>query len=63
MVRGLRPDQLGRICRHGKVGELSVSDLLHEWVHHDRDHTRQLLANVQARVWPHMGNAQQFTGE
>ncbi|MBI2325743.1 MAG: DinB family protein [Chloroflexi bacterium] len=63
MVKGLRPDQLGRTCRHGKVGELSVGDLLHEWVHHDRNHTRQLLANVQARAWPHMGNAQKFTGE
>ena len=63
MVKALRPDQLGRTCRHGKVGELSVRDLLHEWVHHDRNHTKQLLANVQLRVWPHMGNAQKFTGE
>jgi hypothetical protein len=63
MVKGLRPDQLDRTCMHGKVGELRVRDLLHEWVHHDRNHTKQLLANVQARVWPHMGNAQKFTGE
>lgn len=63
MVKGLRPDQLERTCRHGKVGTLHVRDLLHEWVHHDRNHTRQLLANVQARVWPHMGNAQRFAGE
>jgi hypothetical protein len=63
MVRGLRPEQLDRTCTHGKVGELSVRDLLHEWVHHDRNHTKQLLANVQLRVWPHMRNAQKFTGE
>ena len=63
MVKGLRPDQISRTCRHGKVGELSVRDLLHEWVHHDRNHTRQLLANVQERAWPHMGNAQKFKGE
>lgn len=63
MVSGLRPEQLDRTCVHGKVGELSVRDLLHEWVHHDRNHTRQLLANVQLRVWPHMRNAQRFAGE
>ena len=63
MVRALRDDQLDRVCVHGKVGELRVRDLLHEWVHHDRNHTKQLLANVQARVWPHLGNAQGFAGE
>jgi hypothetical protein len=63
LVRSLRPDQLDRTCVHGKVGELRVRDLLHEWVHHDRNHTKQLLANVQARVWPHMGNSQKFAGE
>jgi len=63
MVKTLSDGQLVRTCRHGKVGELSVRDLLHEWVHHDRNHTRQLLANVQLRVWPHMGNAQKFSGE
>jgi hypothetical protein len=63
MVKALTAGQLERACVHGKVGELRVRDLLHEWVHHDRNHTRQLLANVQARVWPHMGNAQHFTGE
>jgi DinB family protein len=63
MVRALRADQLDRACVHAKVGELRVRDLLHEWIHHDRNHTKQLLANVQARVWPHMGNAQKFAGE
>lgn len=60
MVRGLRPDQLGRTGTHRKVGVLAVRDLLHEWIHHDRNHTKQILANVQARVWPHMANAQKF---
>ena len=63
MVKGLRPDQLDRSCTHAKVGELRVRDLLQEWVHHDRNHTKQILANVQARVWPHMGNSQKFAGE
>jgi len=63
MVKSLRADQLDRACVHAKVGELRVRDLLQEWIHHDRNHTKQILANVQARVWPHMGNARKFAGE
>jgi predicted nucleic acid-binding Zn ribbon protein len=63
LARSLRPSDLDRSCIHAKVGVLRVRDLLQEWVHHDRNHTRQLLANVQARVWPHMGNSQKFAGE
>jgi hypothetical protein len=33
----------------------------YEWVHHDRNHLRQILANVQAFAWPHMGNARRFS--
>ena len=55
------PGDLGRGGAHPKVGLLRVSDLLHEWVHHDRNHIRQMLANVQAYAWPHMGNAQRFS--
>ena len=60
-VAGLAPAELGRGGAHPKVGLLRVSDLLHEWVHHDRNHIRQMLANVQAYAWPHMGNAQRFS--
>ena len=63
MVKALRPDQLDRACTHKKVGELTVRGLLHEWVHHDRNHTKQILSNVQARVWPHMANSQRFAGD
>ena len=63
LARSLRPSDLDRSCIHAKVGLLRVRDLLQEWVHHDRNHTRQLLANVQARVWPHLGNAQKFSGK
>ena len=30
-----------------EVLTVRVGDLLHEWVHHDRNHLRQILANVQ----------------
>jgi len=60
-VAGLTPADLARGGQHPKVGLLTVADLLHEWVHHDRNHIRQMLANVQAYAWPHMGNAQRFS--
>ena len=63
LVRGLSDADLVRGGTHAKVGYLQVSDLIHEWVHHDRNHFRQLQANVQAYVWPSMGNCQRFAGE
>lgn len=61
LVRSLGPDQMTRGGIHERVGRLTVSELIYEWVHHDRNHFRQALANVQAYVWPLMGNAQRFT--
>jgi hypothetical protein len=61
LVRSLRPDQLGRRGRHPEVGDLRVDELLGEWVHHDRNHIRQLLGVTQARVWAQMGNARRFS--
>jgi hypothetical protein len=63
LARRLRPADLGRGGHHPAVGYLTVSDLLHEWVHHDRNHLKQILANVQAYAWPHMGNSQRFSSE
>ena len=61
LVRGLGEVELARSGQHPKVGLLRVRDLLQEWVHHDRNHIRQALANVQAYVWPAMGNSQKFS--
>jgi DinB superfamily len=61
LVEGLPASALGRGGQHPKVGTLTVSDILHEWVHHDRNHLKQMMANVQALAWPHMGNAQRFS--
>jgi hypothetical protein len=63
LVRGLGEADLDRAGRHPTVGLLRVRDLLQEWVHHDRNHVRQALANVQAYVWPAMGNSQKFSGD
>ena len=63
LVQSLKPGHLAKGIEHPKAGRLTVRDLLHEWIHHDRNHTKQLLAIAQERVWPHMGNAQKFKGE
>ncbi len=63
LVRSLRPADMERVGIHPAVGPLRVAELLGEWVHHDRNHIRQLLAVTQARVWPQMGNARRFSLE
>ena len=60
LVTGLTPAQLRRSGDHPLVGELRVVDLIHEWIHHDRNHVKQILSNIQSWVWPNMGNAQRF---
>ena len=61
LVTALRPSDLDRHAVHAAVGRVTVRELLQEWVFHDRNHIRQLLANAQARAWPRMGNTQRFT--
>jgi DinB superfamily len=63
LVRGLSAADLSRVGIHPHIGELRVDELLGEWVHHDRNHVRQLLAVTQARVWGQMGNARRFSLE
>jgi len=63
LVRSLRPADMARVGIHPMVGPLRVDELLGEWVHHDRNHIRQMLAVTQARVWPQMGNARRFSLE
>ncbi len=60
LLAELTPQQLHLSGIHPVVGELRIVDLLHEWIHHDRNHIKQIFSNVQEYVWPHMGNAQQF---
>ena len=61
MAEELRPEELTRGGSHPGVGVLTVNDLLHEWIHHDRNHVKQMFTNVQEYVWPDMGTAQRFT--
>ena len=63
LVRSLKPAEMARVGIHPMVGPLRVDELLGEWVHHDRNHIRQMLAVTQARVWGQMGNARRFSLE
>ena len=60
-ITGLTPEQLSRSGIHPQVGILQVVDLIFEWVHHDRNHIKQILSNVQDYIWPDLGNAQRFS--
>jgi hypothetical protein len=62
-VRALASADLERYGIHPHVGLLHVHELLGEWVHHDRNHIRQLLEVTQHRVWGQMGNARRFSLE
>ena len=61
LVERLTAADLVRGGDHPEVGFLTVNDLLHEWIHHDANHLRQMLANVQDYTWPSMGNARRFS--
>jgi DinB superfamily len=61
LVKSLTERDLGRSGMHPEVGDLRVDELLAEWVHHDRNHIRQMLAVTQSRVWGQMGNARTFS--
>jgi hypothetical protein len=63
LIGRIKPADLDRAGEHPSVGRLSVNDLLHEWVHHDRNHVKQIFTTVQAFAWPAMGNARKFSGE
>jgi hypothetical protein len=61
LVRSLRPVDLARTGRHPHVGSLAVGDIVHEWVHHDREHLKQLLDVSRSFAWAGMGAARRFT--
>ncbi len=61
LVEALTATDLDRGGDHPEVGFLTVNDLLHEWIHHDANHLRQMLDNIQTYTWPSMGNARRFS--
>jgi len=61
LVRAIRPSDVGRGGMHPAVSRITIDEILHEWVHHDANHLRQALANVQTSMWPAMGTTQRFS--
>ena len=61
LVGSLDPATFERAGIHPVVGELTVGNILHEWVHHDREHVAQMYAISRALVRPGMGNARKFS--
>ena len=61
LVRSLQPSDLAIAGTHPQVGRLTVGEVLAEWIHHDRNHFKQMLADVQGFAWGQMGNAQRFS--
>jgi DinB superfamily len=59
-LRGLRAEQLGRVGVHDEVGEITVSDIAHQWAAHDMAHLRQMAHMLQAHLAPLMGATRGF---
>ena len=56
----LTENQLKRTAEHDTVGEVTISNLLHYWPHHDLGHLRQVQRMLRALLQHHMGNAAEW---
>jgi DinB superfamily len=51
LLRGLPPEAGERKATHKAAGEISLSQMLHEWALHDIGHIRQIAELVRARKY------------
>lgn len=51
MLRGLPADAGSRKAKHRTAGEITLSQMLHEWALHDLGHVRQIAELVRARKY------------
>jgi hypothetical protein len=51
LVRGLPADTGSRKAKHRAAGEITLSQMLHEWALHDLGHVRQIAELVRARKY------------
>lgn len=54
-LRALTPEQLAHAGEHPRYGRISAREHIIEWAYHDGEHLRQLLATVEARLYPAIG--------
>ena len=59
-LRTLQPAQLNRRGVHQKVGEITASEMIHEWAFHDLGHLKQILEVKRYALWPRIGNLRAF---
>ncbi len=50
-LRTLPVEAAGRVAMHSEVGEITLGQMLHEWVLHDLGHIRQIAELVRARAF------------
>ncbi len=50
-LRGLAADKGERVALHAEFGEITLSQMLHEWTLHDLGHVRQVAELVRARKY------------
>jgi hypothetical protein len=51
LLRGLSAEAGGRKALHRAAGEITLSEMLHEWALHDLGHIRQIAELVRARKY------------
>ena len=51
LLRGLPADAGSRKAKHHSAGEITLSQMLHEWALHDLGHVRQIAELVRARKY------------
>ena len=51
LLRGLSAEDGNRKARHRSAGEITLSQMLHEWALHDLGHIRQVAELVRARKY------------
>lgn len=50
-LRTLPPDSGKRVALHREAGEITLSQMLHEWTLHDLGHIRQIIEILRARKY------------
>lgn len=55
------PDvDFARAGDHDEAGEITASDVAHQWAYHDLMHLKQIASMLQGSLLTHMGNTRKF---
>jgi hypothetical protein len=59
-LSALTDDELARAGDHDEAGEITASDVAHQWAYHDLMHLKQIASMLQEALVEHMGNTRKF---